>query len=458
MPSARTARPADHGPSRARSILAFVEHYPNTYKPYLDTQFVRFAQDGHRVGIVALGHWNLPFRDPVRAVGLHRAVTYPPATLGALPAALPVVARELARAPLMRLGAAARAWGAGGDSLKHRLLDAVRAVMLPAAAPDLCLVHNLATARRFGFLQRLYPTARRALYFHGGDIPHGARLSDAESVAAFAMFDVVLTNTAYSARLAVERGCPPERLRVCPVGFDLSAFDPDHARERRPGDRVRLLLIARLNPEKGVDVALAAMRALVTRGRADVELRVVGSGPDDAALREQAATLGLADRVTFLGEQQHERVRAELRAADALLVPSVPFRRSEQLQAETQATVVQEALLMRVPVVASRIGGIPESFPPTLDWLLVPPHDPGAIADAVERLAALPGPALAALRDGGEQFARERYDIGRLNAQLLELCFAAPEATAPAYRGSSAAGRSARPGGVHEASLHVELG
>jgi len=159
-----------------------------------------------------------------------------------------------------------------------------------------------------------------------------------------------------------------------------------------------LLAVGRLRIRKGLDVLLAAMPELLLR-HPGARLVVAGDGEHRAALESAAAALGLGDAVAFLGRVDGGRVRALLPGAAALVVPSLY---------EGMPLVVLEAMAAAVPVVASRVSGIPEVVVDGETGWLVPPEDPPALAAA---LAALLGDGAAARRRGaaGRQRLDERF-------------------------------------------------
>nr|WP_246316041.1 glycosyltransferase family 4 protein [Kineococcus aurantiacus] len=158
--------------------------------------------------------------------------------------------------------------------------------------------------------------------------------------------------------LAIPNGVPVPRVRPAP-------------QVRRPA----LGVLARLEPQKGVDVLLEALTALP-----GVELHVAGEGSGCADLQQQAAALGLTDRVRFRGRVPDA---ADLLSdVDVLVVPS---------RFEALPLVVLEAMHGGVPVVASRVGGIPEAVLDGQTGLLVPAGDAVALAGACRTLLDDPG-------------------------------------------------------------------
>ncbi|GGU06915.1 glycosyltransferase family 4 protein [Nocardioides albus] len=182
------------------------------------------------------------------------------------------------------------------------------------------------------------------------------------------------------------------------------------ARTRIPNAPLRLVLVGRLSPRKGTDVALEAL-AEVRRGGIDARLRVCGSvfaGYEwfEQELRDRADSADLAGSVDFLGYV--EEPESELEQADVVLVPS---------RVEPFGNVAVEALLAERPLVASRVQGLAEIVRDGETGLLVTPGDAGDLAAAIRRLAA--DPTLAAeLAAAGRKDAEERFGAQRYRDEI----------------------------------------
>jgi glycosyltransferase involved in cell wall biosynthesis len=135
--------------------------------------------------------------------------------------------------------------------------------------------------------------------------------------------------------------------------------------------RIRIGSVGRLAPEKGLDALVEAMRSLP-----ECELVMVGEGPERAKLEGLVRNHQVGDRVTFAGWV--EPPWTDHWAFDVLAMPSL---------AEGFPMVIVEAMLVGIPVVATTVGGIPEIVVPGSTGMLVPPRDPGALADALGRVA-----------------------------------------------------------------------
>ncbi len=143
-------------------------------------------------------------------------------------------------------------------------------------------------------------------------------------------------------------------------------------------DELLFMTVANLRPEKGYDVLLEATKAIAERN-VSIRIAAVGRGPLREQLRARHVELGLGDRFQFLG--QRGDVLQLLAGADAFVLAS----RHEGLP-----VALMEATSVGLPIVASKVGGIPQVLEDAVDALLVPPGDPGLLAQAMERLASDP--------------------------------------------------------------------
>lgn len=138
--------------------------------------------------------------------------------------------------------------------------------------------------------------------------------------------------------------------------------------------QVELVCVARLDHHKGIDVLL---RALSVMASPKAHLEVVGSGLEERALRTLAEELGLNGRVHFRGLLGRSQVAAILGRAGVFVLAS----RSDNLP-----LAILEAMQAGLPIVATRVGGIPEEVRDGKEGLLVPTEDPVALADALARV------------------------------------------------------------------------
>lgn len=235
-----------------------------------------------------------------------------------------------------------------------------------------------------------------------GDPEPAARIrSERETIGCS---DAILANAPAEARELVDHyGADPDRIEIVPPGVDHAFFSPGDRTGARAalglGEHPVLLFVGRIQPLKGLDVAV---RTLASLERRDAVLVAVGgtSGPaGDVHLAEVTALaheLGVADRLRLVPAQPHHLLSTFYRAADLVLVPS---------RSESFGLVALEAAACGTPVVASEVGGLRTLVRHGESGFLVPEREPDAFAGHVAAVLA-DGELAAGLSAGGVRIAR----------------------------------------------------
>lgn len=218
---------------------------------------------------------------------------------------------------------------------------------------------------------------------------------------------LIAVSPAIRQRLVEQDSAPPERVTVilnalaapcAPVGAPAAVV-------AGPATRPRVGVVARLQPEKGVEYFLEAA-ARVAPHRPDVQFVVVGDGPLRHALPARARALGISAQVHFLGFCLDAPTL--IGALDLLVVPSL---------SEGTPLVILEAMAAGVPVVARAVGGIPAQVRHEREGLLVPSGDPEALAQAILRVLQAPVWARQ-LGDAGRQRVAAQFSQATMLQQL----------------------------------------
>ena len=210
-------------------------------------------------------------------------------------------------------------------------------------------------------------------------------------------------------------GIPARRVGVVYNGVDLSVF-AESARGRDAGraamglgdDDFVILQVARLDALKDHATAVRAFER-VAASRADARLVFVGDGPEEGPIRAEVRRRGLETKVALLGRRSD--VAGLLPAADVFLLSSV---------SEGIPVTLIEAMGAGRPVVATRVGGIPEVVEEGVTGLLAPSGDDEGLADRLLRLAADPY-LRARLGRAGRERALERFSEDRMHRGYVEL-------------------------------------
>lgn len=208
---------------------------------------------------------------------------------------------------------------------------------------------------------------------------------------------------------------PPEKIEVISLGLDLEPFLHCHERAGEFRSEVGLTngarlvgIVGRLFPVKNHRLFLDAASRLVQQ-HLSPHFVVVGDGTLRSEMEQYAIALGLANRVIFTGWRQDvTRIYADL---DVLVVSS---------DQEGTPVAAIEAMASGLPIVATRVGGLAGIVNDGESGYLVPPRDPDALADAIDRVLRHPGTA-GRMGQAGRAIARSRYTHERLvsDMQLL---------------------------------------
>lgn len=159
----------------------------------------------------------------------------------------------------------------------------------------------------------------------------------------------------------------------------ISSTDIQSRQDACRGEVIRILFVGRLVPVKGLPYLLEATRILLDHGL-HVEVAIVGEGRERESLIQLSSRLSLGPAVRFLGEIPYgPDILAVYRQADVFVLPSL---------SEAVAKTVWEAMACGVPIVATRVGGVPDVVRHEETGMLIDPRNPGQIADSVERLCA----------------------------------------------------------------------
>ena len=291
------------------------------------------------------------------------------------------------RRPRRYLAALALAWRTSPKGVRARLYQAIYFAEAVALAHHLRrsgvdhLHNHIAKAScTVAMLASVLTGIPYSLTIHGPDDFFEAVHWRLDDKIARARFVAAISDFARSQGMLYAARAHWDRIHVVHCGVDPALYAGP-----AQGDGAHLLFVGRLAAVKGLPVLLQAL-ALARQTRPDLHLTVVGDGPDRAALQAEAA----GAPVSFVGAKSQSQVAGLLALADALVLPSF---------AEGVPVVLMEAMAAGLPVVATRIAGIPELVEHGVSGLLVAPGDAEALAGAI--LAVLDRPTGRAMGQAG---------------------------------------------------------
>ena len=268
-----------------------------------------------------------------------------------------------------------------------------------------------------GTLQAFADPPPLVTIYHGRDVAEQHRRDGLAGYRQlFERGDLHLTVNAPFARLLVSAGAPSEAVATHHLGVPVDdyAFAPTVR-----GDVLRLVVVTRLVPKKGLDVAIEAL-TLLARRRPEIAWRfdIGGEGPCEAALRAQVEDAGLGDRVHFAGPMDHADTLALIARADALVLPSRTAADGDQ---EGIPVTLMEAMALGTVVCSTRHSGIPELVEHGTSGLLAEEGDAEGLFDAI--VAVADGTVdLDAMARAARATVERDFDETRQNEALIARC------------------------------------
>jgi colanic acid/amylovoran biosynthesis glycosyltransferase len=203
-------------------------------------------------------------------------------------------------------------------------------------------------------------------------------------------------------------------IHVIHVGVDLPAALRFMVRTRELD--LRLVVVATLIKIKGIDILIEAWELLRRRGTI-VRIDVVGDGPLRQQLETTIASIAAGDHISFQGLMSHDLLLSKMSSGqwDALVLPSIVMPDGEQ---EGIPMCLVEAMARGLPVVATETGGIPELLKDGAG-ILVPPNNPGALADSFQSLQLSPN-SYFSLQVNGRKRVEDEFAVDHVVRNLIQ--------------------------------------
>lgn len=281
---------------------------------------------------------------------------------------------------------------------------------------DAILCHFGGNGMDFVALKDAFPDTRFVTMFHGDDYFIG----DEKGPEAFALLkrlgDAFLVTTDCYGRATLRRYGFDDR-RIVTLRLSIAAKKIPFRERRRAGDTIRLLSVGRLVEKKGLEFGVRAAAAFqAAHPELRVEYRIIGDGPLRDDLEKLASELGQATPAQFLGALPGADVMRWMHDSDIYLLPSLM---------EQAGYVLLEAQASGLPVVATRVGGVPEMIREGHSALLVEAGSATSIVAALENLLSRPA-AWPTMGQEGRRHVEENFDVDRLTSQLEDVLRARP--------------------------------
>jgi glycosyltransferase involved in cell wall biosynthesis len=252
---------------------------------------------------------------------------------------------------------------------------------------------------------------------HAGDVfPLKSGLMRALSAWTLRNADMVTVNSVATGD-AVRRVADVP-MRIIPMGVDLKLFSSKGAsiRKKYGIDGKMILFVGRLAEKKGVSYLISAM-AKIRKSCPGCKLLIAGDGPDKPLLEKQVANNALDDSVIFAGSISKEKLPAFYHSADVFVLPSIIAKSGDT---EGLGVVLLEAIASGVPVVASKVGGIPDIIIDRKTGLLVEQKSPDEISAAIISLLRNPKKGKSLSKTALEH-VRKNYSWEKVSGDFSEI-------------------------------------
>jgi glycosyltransferase involved in cell wall biosynthesis len=261
--------------------------------------------------------------------------------------------------------------------------------------PDILHTHQ---ASSYGFLASFVNHPRKILSVWGDDVvvfPKSNFIN--KSIVKRSLRNANrLTATSHFLKDAVSRLVKSHaEVSVIPFGIDLDFLRPIQRISHPP---MRIGLIKWLKPKYGIDILIRAFDLVIKSGH-QAELVIAGRGDYEAEYKRLAAELGLADKVTFCGYIDHDRIPGFLGSIDIFAMPSVS-------DGESFGVAALEASATALPVVATEVGGVPEVVKDGVTGILVERSNIAQLSEALVKLITDPELRMKMGRAGREYVER----------------------------------------------------
>jgi len=420
MNGAATAPGSVRGDPRTANVAAvavayLVNQYPKVSHTFIRREIRALEEQGLSVTRFALRGWDADVADPADVD--EKARTRYVLRGGALPLAGAVVA-TIVRTPVRFARAFASALRLSRRSPRrwpYHLVYLAEAAwlcrQLRAAGVDHLHAHFGTNGAEIALLVRELGGPPYSFTVHGPeefDAPESLHLRAKVDKAAFVVAISSFGRSQLYRWIAADQW---PKVRVVHCGLDAQFDAPPEGPGAAPA---RLVCVGRLCEQKGQLLLLDAVKVVIDRGK-PLTLVLAGDGELREAIERRIEALGLGSHVGITGWVDSERVRAEMLAARALVLPSF---------AEGLPVVIMEAMALRRPVLSTYVAGIAELVRPGRDGWLVPAGDVQALADAIEECLGTPAPILARMGDDAHERVMARHSIavgaGKLAALFRE--------------------------------------
>jgi colanic acid/amylovoran biosynthesis glycosyltransferase len=290
-------------------------------------------------------------------------------------------------------------------------LDILHNTLPLAKNYDIIHCHFGPSGRFAVLIKELGIRAKLVTTFHGYDIRVGLRTGGRIYRRLFEIGDCIIAISPYNYEILIDFGCDPTKIIYHPVGIDLDRFSfRGQLQPPGRGQHIRLITVARLVEEKGIEYAIRAVHKLLhVCPEVSLQYDITGTGPLEEELNQLIKALHLTNHVHLIGPKNQDEVIEALHQSHIFLLPSI---------AEALPLVLMEAQATGLPVVATAVGSTDQIVLDGESGFLVQPKNADVLAEKLKYLIENPG-KWSEMGMRGRKHVEENFDINKLNDRLV---------------------------------------
>jgi colanic acid/amylovoran biosynthesis glycosyltransferase len=253
-------------------------------------------------------------------------------------------------------------------------------------------------------------SAKLVTQFYGVDITSKKCEEKGYYKTLIKKIDVILTHTQYAKNILVKLGFPKEEIIAIPVGTNGSLFS---RKKPIPEDKIfKIIFIGRLIELKGPQFIPEIARKMIELEFIDFEFWIIGAGDLKNEIIEKSK--GVENKVKILGYKTPEEVRNSIEDCHILIYPGIADKEGRE---ETQGLIIQEAMFMQLPVIVTKIGGVPEAVIDGETGFICQPGDVVEFANKIVLLCKNTD-LRKSMGEKGYLLAQENYEIENSNKKI----------------------------------------
>lgn len=399
-------------------ILFIVKDFPTISETFIVNQIIFLINKGHEVQILSIHHRNVPIQDQIQEYDLMKRVTFidiPANYFERL-----IRAYKLLRKNKLKTITTFNPFKYGRDVFN--LLSFYKVSWLYKFEDNFDIVHA-----HFGFSSEIYFRAKRIGFFnnsklitsfHGYDMAvNDLQKNKKRYKTLFENNTVLTTNNEYGRSLIQKIKPSYQHIRLLPVSLDTRFFEPvNNSME----GYFKIVYCGRLIKLKGPHLVVEIANEIINkRNYKNIKFVLIGDGKERDYLESLINKYNLSKHVLLKGSLVQGDVIKVLQNSRLFLLPGIT---DENLRAETQGLVIQEAQAMRLPVLVSSAGGMKYGILPEKSGFVIPEGDVKKFSDKIEYLIRNP---LRRKKMGeiGRNFVIKNFDIKPLGKKLEQIYF-----------------------------------